>query len=936
MPITMTDQALVFAAKNGNTKCFEELYKRYYDKIYALARTTVKNDADAEDVLQTTFIKAWQSFKTLDDPAAFNTWLQRITLNECYSLLRRGKPTVSMDEEGEDGETMQLESDLLLPQQYAERSDLSARLRKIIGELSDVQRETVLLHYYEELSVDEIARTMDCSAGTVKSRLFLARKAIKTEIEEQERKSGEKFYGLALIPFAGIFIHLIKSTMIPQAQAMTLYGSVSHTLFGTPLPISAAPAPAQPSAPPRVSVPHAAQPAPIAKPVATGVSAVPTVTAGVSTAAKASIPLWTKLVAGVVGVALAATGGYFGVRELTKGGSGESMPAATEIAETTAPAPIERELTAVDPAALPEDLGVFLNNFNFGYFTPDGQKEYDCGAPNDRLISLIARNGSCVNVNLYPGSDVEVNWDSGDPLGRYETASYISFGEEYVIWIAENVFHVEPDEIEHMLNASLEADQTLYEYERNGHRRLCNLLVGIGGPGFDIVYKTVKTDGEKYYIIYDVYISGMQGQKEGTYYTEVSELTVNGNSYWTMHRHSSTLPNLNDIAIPTGYDDAYRAYIRELNEQYLPIFGVESYEHNRFVAIRDVYGDGTPELLYWTSQDGGYGNKKYLHILTCENGALKTLYRSTDDDYVMSYMLYQTEESKQLYLFDYQIVVDSGHTIVSSFEEIYGALEKNERVSYSASYNMDDPSNYHYDYSWRVNGADVTEETFAQACESLLGEVGTVVMRSELQDYEDRFSGYNNVSLTVDEALDRLHAALGMDRPTETDEEIFRRFAGDYTFTSGVGGWGTTMTINPDGSFRGTFVNDDYISGDGYEMTQLNSAFEGRFSHPKRINYYTYAFSIEELRYEHEPGTSEIKTLYGSTSALVTYTTAYGLDGSATVYAYTSDAYLYALPDAFLSWIKPLRYVDGWSNKLEYNCLFTKEGEQGWIGPKAE
>ena len=64
--------------------------------------------------------------------------------------------------------------------------------------------------------------------------------------------------------------------------------------------------------------------------------------------------------------------------------------------------------------------------------------------------------------------------------------------------------------------------------------------------------------------------------------------------------------------------------------------------------------------------------------------------------------------------------------------------------------------------------------------------------------------------------------------------------------------------------------------------------------------------------------------------------TAYGLDGSATVYAYTSDAYLYALPDALLSWIKPLRNVDGWSNKLEYNCLFTKEGEQGWIGPKAE
>lgn len=239
MPITMTDQALVFAARNGNTKCFEELYKRYYDKIYALARGTVKNDADAEDVLQTTFIKAWQSIRSLEDPAAFNTWLQHITLNECYSLLRKSRPTLSMEEEGEDGEMLQLESDLMLPQEYAERSDLSQRLGKIVGELSDVQRQTILLYYYEEMSVDEIAQTMDCSAGTVKSRLFLARKAIKTEIEEQERKTGQKFYSVVPVPLAGLLFKLVRDVMIPQAKAISIYCSVSHVLFGTPLPAAA-------------------------------------------------------------------------------------------------------------------------------------------------------------------------------------------------------------------------------------------------------------------------------------------------------------------------------------------------------------------------------------------------------------------------------------------------------------------------------------------------------------------------------------------------------------------------------------------------------------------------------------------------------------------------------------------------------------------------
>ena len=231
------EQALVIAAKNGNKKGFEELYKRYYQKVYALARTTLKNDADAEDVLQQTFINAWQNIGKLDDVTAFNTWIQRITLNQCYSLLRQRKENISIDftEDDEDSEPIQLESDIMLPEVYAEQADLKVRLGRIIDDLSDVQRQTIMLFYFDQFSVEEIAKIMDCSENTVKSRLFLARKAIKTEIEEQERKTGTKFYGIAgipLLPFAKLFVEQVKNASISESEAASLLPSITGQTAG--------------------------------------------------------------------------------------------------------------------------------------------------------------------------------------------------------------------------------------------------------------------------------------------------------------------------------------------------------------------------------------------------------------------------------------------------------------------------------------------------------------------------------------------------------------------------------------------------------------------------------------------------------------------------------------------------------------------------------
>jgi len=235
MPMSEYEQALVFAAKNGNEKSFEELYKIYYQKVYSLARATLKNDADAEDILQQTFIQAWRNISRLEDNAAFNTWIQRITLNQCYSLMRKSKPDLSIDDENDEHGVLELESELILPEVYAQREDLKIRLGRIIAGLSEVQRQTVQLFYFDNMSVEEIARIMDCSVGTVKSRLFLARKAIRTEIEETERKSGQKFYGVIGIPvlaFSKIFSVQAEAAALPPANAVHMFERISADIFG--------------------------------------------------------------------------------------------------------------------------------------------------------------------------------------------------------------------------------------------------------------------------------------------------------------------------------------------------------------------------------------------------------------------------------------------------------------------------------------------------------------------------------------------------------------------------------------------------------------------------------------------------------------------------------------------------------------------------------
>ena len=224
--------SVVAAAQNGDAKCFEELYIAYHKKVFAIIIATLKNSADAEDVLQQTFINAWQNLKNLSDPSAFNTWIQRIAVRQCYTLLRKKNPQTLPNMENVIENVNTEVSETLIPSVYAEREDLRLRMRIIIENLSEVKRQAVFLYYYDGLKIEEIAEVLECGTNTVKSRLLQARKTIRDEIIEQERKTGEKFYGVAGIPQLSLTEHITL-----QAEAASLSSEASNAILQNTLSI---------------------------------------------------------------------------------------------------------------------------------------------------------------------------------------------------------------------------------------------------------------------------------------------------------------------------------------------------------------------------------------------------------------------------------------------------------------------------------------------------------------------------------------------------------------------------------------------------------------------------------------------------------------------------------------------------------------------------
>ncbi len=221
---------LVNRAKNGDTDATNELFASFYDDVYYFALKTVKDSDIACDITQETFLEIIRTIENLQEAAAFVTWMKQITYHQCTRYFRK-KRDVLVDED-EDGntlfDTLEDESADSIPVEICEKEDFRNTIMGIINELGEEQRSAVMLYYFDEMSVSQIAQIQGVSEGTVKSRLNYARKAIRKSVEDYEKKNGIKLHGIAFLPLFRILFSTTES--MPASKAEIIRKSVSEAL----------------------------------------------------------------------------------------------------------------------------------------------------------------------------------------------------------------------------------------------------------------------------------------------------------------------------------------------------------------------------------------------------------------------------------------------------------------------------------------------------------------------------------------------------------------------------------------------------------------------------------------------------------------------------------------------------------------------------------
>ena len=210
-----TIKELVLSAKNGNKKAFDKLYKLTSNDVWFTCVSLLKDEENAKDIMQETYITAFLKLDTLKDEEKFCGWLTAIATNKSKNKLK-GKVEYQIDDEILIAET---ETDeLMLPEEYINKAEKRKVLLQIIEDtLSFNQYQVVLMFYFNELSIAEIAQALEISEGTVKSRLNSSRAKMKTAIEDYENKSGDRLHGVVFVPFfTTIFREQAKSLAVPN------------------------------------------------------------------------------------------------------------------------------------------------------------------------------------------------------------------------------------------------------------------------------------------------------------------------------------------------------------------------------------------------------------------------------------------------------------------------------------------------------------------------------------------------------------------------------------------------------------------------------------------------------------------------------------------------------------------------------------------------
>ena len=226
------DNDLILAVgrmKNGEEEGFNLVYSKTYNFVYFRARQIMKDEEDALDLLQIVYVEAYKSIETLDKPENIYAWLGAITYRQGMKIFRK-KNEILLDEETGKSlfESIPATDVAVQPEASAENKEVEEILSKYIDELPEAQRTVVIAYYYDGIGIDDIADIMECSPGTVKSRLNYARKFLKKKLDNEPGISGSRVGAMAIsgAVIFGAIQGMSEQTAMAATTAQSAYAAI--------------------------------------------------------------------------------------------------------------------------------------------------------------------------------------------------------------------------------------------------------------------------------------------------------------------------------------------------------------------------------------------------------------------------------------------------------------------------------------------------------------------------------------------------------------------------------------------------------------------------------------------------------------------------------------------------------------------------------------
>lgn len=352
------ENSLVSSAKRGDNQAVSTLYKMNYQTVLFTVRTIIRDEDTAMDILQDTFIKAFQHIDQINDDTKFTPWVKHIAINSAKDWLKKKKPVLFTDLQKEDSSdndepieySLKDEARDGLPEIVIDDKETARLVKEILDSLPDEQRIVISMFYYDEMMVKEIAAELGISEGLVKRRLVHGREKIEKKVLELEKR-GTRLYSLAPVPF----LLLLFRSMDAQAKNISPDPEILNSIINAASQtVSGGAAVAQ-------TGPLTAGTTPAAGQSAGSSAAGPAVTAG-STASTAAEGIGIKVTACVIAAVIAAGAGGYALSH-----SHDSKITETVSMDTEQPA--ENETNTNDDRVAPVyvevygDDGVFLRGY---------------------------------------------------------------------------------------------------------------------------------------------------------------------------------------------------------------------------------------------------------------------------------------------------------------------------------------------------------------------------------------------------------------------------------------------------------------------------------------------------------------------------------------------------------------------------------------------